>query len=464
MLVALALAFTVLRPPPTPGPFGRDFEAYYAAGATWNAGGDPYSRMIWQVERTIDGVDTTHEEMLPFVGPPASLPLWSLFARLPHPIALRVWSTLLSAAFLTLIASALRLARAPRDPLLYLSCAGFAFASGPIISDIALGQVALLSAAMLALAQVAYRARSRIGAIGTTLVAAIQPNLALVLVARMRSRFDIACASSAACAFLAIGFGAATGFGGWSAYLARLRAHGSAERFITIQHTPSAIAYAFGLSEAAATAIGLGIALAAIAFTVFAIVRLRLGATAATLLSIALLPLAIPFFHEHDFVITLVPAIVLAMCARGRIQLLAGVGTALVMVDWFGFAQRENAHAQIITLALAMALGFAGIALANDDKRRFAFSSVLTILIAAAIIVPIARAHVAPTWPDTLPPGYRGAVGADASAVWGDEQHAAGLDRREPTWAALRLFPLIGCLVLAGSILGAGKRRELPAD
>ena len=42
--VALVLGFTVFRPAPTPGPYARDFEAYYAAGAVWDAGGDPWSR------------------------------------------------------------------------------------------------------------------------------------------------------------------------------------------------------------------------------------------------------------------------------------------------------------------------------------------------------------------------------------------------------------------------------------
>src|ERR1700726_4519039 len=101
-LIAIALAFTLFRPPPTPGPFARDFEAYYSAGATWNAGGDPWSRDVWQTERTIAGVDASRDELLPFAGPAASLPLWSLFARLPFDAARIVWSVLLLLAVLVL--------------------------------------------------------------------------------------------------------------------------------------------------------------------------------------------------------------------------------------------------------------------------------------------------------------------------------------------------------------------------
>ena len=71
-----------MRPVGTPGPLLRDFEAYYAAGATWALGGDPYGREVWRVERRVPGVDASHEELLPFVGPPFSLPLWRSFAAL----------------------------------------------------------------------------------------------------------------------------------------------------------------------------------------------------------------------------------------------------------------------------------------------------------------------------------------------------------------------------------------------
>lgn len=61
----------------------RDFEAFYAAGVAANHGADPYGRAIWDAEKTIPGVDLSHNETLPFVGPPAGLPLWRALARLP---------------------------------------------------------------------------------------------------------------------------------------------------------------------------------------------------------------------------------------------------------------------------------------------------------------------------------------------------------------------------------------------
>ncbi|GAC1587289.1 MAG: hypothetical protein NVS3B28_11650 [Candidatus Velthaea sp.] len=464
MLVALALAFTLLRPPPTSGPFGRDFEAYYAAGLTANAGGDPYSRDIWRGERTIAGVDTSHDELLPFVGPPASLPMWSLFARLPQPVALRIWIGVLIGAYLFLIASALALARAPRNAFVYVLCAGFAFASGPIVSDIALGQVALLSAAALGGSLLAYRARRPAGAIAATLLAAIQPNLVLPLIARMRSRWSLVMAASAAGLFSALTFITSHGAAGIAAYAVRLRAHGDAERFVTIQDTPTAIAYAFGASESAAIAYGWVLALTAVIATIAAILRERLRPTSAALLAIAMLPLAMPFFHEHDFVLELIPAIVLAVNARGRTRALAAVATILVMVDWFGFAQRPPAHAQLVAFALATAFGFAGLGPLTSGARRYGFTGVLTVVALVALVIPLARTHPAPTWPDMLPSKYHAPAAADASTVWGDEQRRAGLQARDPIWGALRTLPLGGCLLLGGAILlHARKRRSFAA-
>jgi hypothetical protein len=69
------------------------------------------------------------------------------------------------------------------------------------------------------------------------------------------------------------------------------------------------------------------------------------------------------------------------------------------------------------------------------------------------VAVPLARAHPAPTWPDALPPAYRAPARADASAVWADEQRAAGLDAREPAWGLLRAFPLAGCAALGAAVL-----------
>ncbi|MDB5070667.1 MAG: hypothetical protein JWM87_1778 [Candidatus Eremiobacteraeota bacterium] len=459
MAIALVLAFTLFRPPPTQGPFGRDFEAYYAAGATWNAGGDPWSRAVWSVERTIGGVDASRDELLPYVGPAAALPLFGALARLPHPVAVRIWSGLIAAALCALILAALALARTRRITVL-LGAFALGICSAPAMSDIALGQVALLSAAAVACALLAYERRAVAAGSFATLLAALQPNLALVLIARLRDRTALLCAALGALAFATLTLIAGGGGPGFVAYLHRLAEHGNAERFVTIQHTPAAIAWSLGASAGVATAAGTVCALAAIAATAVATVRARLDARDGTLLAIAALPLAVPFFHEHDFVIELIPLLVLAVRARGTARVLTTVATVLICVDWLGLAQRPPAAAQIVALGLAVACAL--VALGPDTRTTRAdvvpFAALLAL---ACVALPAAHAHPAPTWPDALPATYHAPANADASAVWADEQHAAGLDERQPAWGMLRAVPIAGCIMLGSAIILTHRAKQM---
>ncbi|GAC1574822.1 MAG: hypothetical protein NVS3B7_06930 [Candidatus Elarobacter sp.] len=462
MVVALALAFSLFRPLPTQGPFARDFEAYYAAGATWNAGGDPWSRAVWPVERTIHGVDASRDELLPYVGPAAALPLLGALARLPHPLAVRLWTGRLAGAYGALMLATFALARTRRGTALFGATA-FSFASGPLTSDVALGQIALLSAAGIACALVAYERRAAAstyaaGAVAT-LIAGLQPNLALALIARMRDRRALLSATLGALAFAALTLVAGGGVHGFLGYLHRLGEHGRAEGFATIQHTPAAIAYAFGATAAVATAAGTAVALAAVAAVVIVTQRARLDARDGALLALAALPLAVPFFHEHDFVLELIPLLVLALRARGPARAWSGVAASLVLVDWFGLAQRASAHGQI--LAEGVAVAFAFVTLGPGPRAcRTDIAPLAALIVLACAALPLANVAPAPTWPDALPIRYHARTDADASAVWAGEQRAAGLDARQPAWGALRALPLTGCIVLGVALTLHGRRRK----
>jgi hypothetical protein len=454
------LAYSLLRPPPTAGPFGRDFEAYYAAGAVWNAGGDPWSRAVWGVERQIPGVDAARDELLPYVGPAAALPLFGALALLPHSVALRCWSAILAAAYGALFLASLALGGTRRVAAL-VAAAAFGIASGPGTSAFALGQVALVAAAGIACALVAYERRWIAGGALATLLAAAQPNLALVLIARMRDRVALFCAALAAAAFALLTLWAGGGARGALAYASRLAEHARAERFDTIQYTPAAIAAAFGAADPVATGIGYVCAVGAIVATVVVTVRLRLAPREGTLLAISMLPMAVPFFHEHDFVLELIPLYLLALQTRGTTRAWAGIATAMVLVDWLGIAQRPAAAGQIIALAIVTACAF--VVMGRGERvMRADLAPFGAVLVLACLAIPLARAFPAPTWPDALPAAYRAPVGADASATWAAEQHAAGLDARVPAWGALRAIPLAGCIVL-GAVVVLGRRRRVAA-
>jgi hypothetical protein len=440
------LAATLFRPAPVPGPFARDFEAYYAAGATWNAGGDPWSRDVWQVERTIGGVDAARDELLPFAGPAASLPLWSAFARLPFAVARIVWVVLLVLAFAALAAGAAALAHVRLTPSRVASALLFGAVTGPVISDIALGQAALVSAAALGVALLMLERRSP-WAIAAAFVAALQPNLALPLAVRFVERRNAVLLGAAVAAFLAITLLAGGGGRGFLAYLQRLGEHGASERFIVIQYGVPGILASFSVPRAGAEITGNIFALLALAGTAVAAVRLRVQTRLVAAGAIAALPWAVPFFHEHDFVIELIPAIVLAASANARVRMLAGIAALCTLVNWLGVAQRPSSAAQTVCLALAAACAFAAL-----PNRALRAASPLPPLIACAVLatslIPLALSHPAPVWPDALG-AFHAAPGLDASAVWAAEQQRAGLGASVPAWGVLRAIPLLGCAILA---------------
>jgi hypothetical protein len=459
----VVLAATLFRPPPTAGPFARDFEAYYAAGATWNAGGDPWSRDVWRVERTIGGVDPSRDELLPFAGPAASLPLWSLFARLPFDVARAVWVALLVLAFAVLAVAAAALAHVRLTPSRAASALLFGAVTGPFISDVALGQAALVSAAAVGVALLLLE-RDSPWAIAAALVTGIQPNLALPLAVRLVRQRSALLLAAAAAIFLALTFVAGGGGPGLVAYLHRLGDHGASERFIVIQYGLPAVLASFSIDPAAATVPARIVALLAVIGTALAVLRLRVQTRLAAVIAIAALPWVVPFFHEHDFVIELIPAIVLAASADARVRMFAAIASACTLVNWFGVAQRPGTAAQTVCLALALACAFAAL-----PNRALRASSPLPPLIAcavlAAIAIPLALAFPAPVWPDTLG-AFHAAPGLDASAVWAAEQQRAGLGALVPAWGVLRAIPLLGCAVFALTAYvaaGAGATTTRPA-
>ncbi len=401
------------------------------------------------MERTIPGVDTSHDELLPFVGPAAALPFWSLLARLPFTSARIVWELLLGAAVVALALGSLALARGEtsrrRTALaLILTCV-----CGPVISGFTLGQAALAGAASTILALVALERRSA-WALPAAFIAAIQPNLALSLATRVGDRRAFAWLAAAATAFLAVTLAAGDGLHGLIAYVSLLREHGAAERAIAIQHTVPALAAGFGVSPAIAGVLGGLTSLVALAAVVAAMLRLRAEPVAVACIGVALLPFIAPFFHEHDFAIDLLPAIVLLVRGNARVRAIAACATVMTMVDWFGLAQRPQASVQITALAFAIA---AVCALLGHSVR----APFITAALLVAATLPLAHTFVAPTWPDALG-DYHAPPGADISTIWFQEGVRSGLAAVVPAWSVLRAIPLIGCglFAYASALLAAG--------
>jgi len=419
----------------------RDFEAFYAAGVTANAGADPYGRAIWQAERAIPGVDTTHDETLPFVGPPAALPLWRALALLPFATAGRIWGGMLACAMLVFVFGTLALVGAPEEATIVLGGAIFAGAFGALISDVALGQLALFSAAGIIATLLLLRSRAWLSASITTAVAAFQPNLCIVLIPRAADVRALAAFALGALIFLVMMLGTG-GLGGIERYLHLLTIHGAAEKRTVIQITAGGIALGFGAGHAVVTFVRYASALIALVLGVIAIRRIA-EPVARVGIAVCVLPFVVPFFHEHDFVLLLLPALYCAIHARGATLAFSALASTLCGVDWLGLGQRPNAEIQSVVLSIACALGFALLA----RMRSLAFTGLIVPLAVIAVSL-VARTHPVPIWPDALPAGWHGPTGVGVSALWELEQRAAGLETQDPVWAFLRLISLVSDALL----------------
>jgi hypothetical protein len=434
---AVIIALLFARPHPTPGPPMRDFEAYYAAGTTWNAGEDAYSQAIWPQEQRLSGVDAHRYEALPFVSPPALLPLFGAIARLPFDAANVLWRTLLIFALAALALLTLRLARLALTLESFVAIAVAALGFGPLTSALALGQIAL-PAFLFAVLAVVWRPAA--------LLAWMQPNVALTLAPLLFSRRALSfivpgAVFAGACVLVA-------GMGGTARYAGVLHAHGNAEQLSAIQITPAAIAYGFGAAPHLAAAIGIIVAVGAAACWLL-LIRAAADMPARFCATCALLPLAMPFFHEHDLLVLFVPAIAFTVRAGARVWPPAALGALFAATDWLGLAQRPDGTLQ--TLLLIGALGAALIALRERPQARMLVvpGIVLAAIGAAALF---ASAHPAPVWPDAMHQLPATASANDISSAWNQEQRATGLFAANFVWAALRLCSLLGCVLTACAI------------
>ncbi len=442
----IAAALLAARPTPQPGPFLRDFEAYWAAGSTWIGHDDPYGRAIWKAERAVAGVDRARDELLPFVNPPATLAAWSLLARLPYEIAAVCWSAVLLASLLGLVAAVLYAGEATLGPAPFLAALAVAIGFGPMTSDLALGQIAL--PAFLGAVLVAITAeRSLFVATISACVAFAQPNLALGLIARLRSgRVALALLLAAAITY-AIGW-LFYGYAWPLAYARIIAAHGFAERFSAIQITAFSIARGLGATPEGAQFVDAGVAVLAIAAAI-TIARRVDNPFARFAAFSALVPFVAGFVHEHDLIVAYPAAIWCALRTREPSRALALAGTLLVSVDWLGLAQRPSGVAQSALLAAAAFAAFA--ALGQRSQLRDALVVTPAFAVIFVVAARLATRNPLPVWPGPLG-AFHAPLGASVAAVWSAEQAASGLLAPVPAWALLRALSLLGCALLAYAI------------
>ena len=439
MLFAAA-AITIARPPATPGPPLRDFEAYYAAGQTARAHADPYTSAIWNAERGVPGVDASRVELLPFVGPPAFLPVFAALGLLAYPFACAVWMALLCGLLLIMVLVLLARAgelSAGTVAASILIAIGF----GPLSSDLLLGQGAAIGVACSTLAVLLLESPPL--AFALIFCSAIQPNIAIALFSQLRRRTALITGVAAACVFAFVCV-AIVGPAQAAGYFQILRDHGVAERFAIIQITPASIAYGFGASPGWALATDIAVAIAALMVWAIVMRTSRMRSFERLAFSFALLPFVMPFFHEHDFVALFPVVIWYVMQADNRSWPLLASVSLLCAIDWLGIAQRPHAFMQMALLCLTALCGL--FALCELRLRALLLPlGVIGLFLLAGLI---AQHTTAPVWPDAMRPGTVD-LHLPAASIWQDELQRTGQIAIAPFLAALRLLTLIGSGLLA---------------
>jgi hypothetical protein len=419
LAIALMLAaFFALRPPAAPGAGARDFQAYLAAGAAYDAHTDPYGAQIARYEPELAGLPGA---MLPFVGTPASLPWWGGFARMDASTAIALWDALLILSLGALAYAGWRLCGgATRSSFVAVLCVTAAFA--PVDASIALGQTALPAVACMTLAvALDGAALAALVALGTAAAFALQPNLAVALAFGMRGTRKRVAALAGLALFAAASL-AVAGAGGLLRYQHLLAQHAAAERGSAVQ---------FG----APLAFGIVALLAAIWIAWRSRdARLGFGALACGL------PFVVGFFHPQDFVVVLPAALLAIRRAPKAWAGVAAVATLACGAAWLDAAQHHAALAQDAVLATALLCGIYALRPLHLIAMLFAAALMVT---AFAVAV---HGHV-PVWPDAMHP-FHVPPGTTAPAQWHLELLRSGLLTRNATSAALRAISLAGCAAL----------------
>lgn len=458
LLAAFGIAYAIWLPFRPIGAPMTDFSAYYAAGRTWAHGGDPYSREIWQVEKSLPGVDPKRPELLPYVGPPVSLPLWAFFGLFSYRVAMVLWGIVLLACAATIVAVPVVLCRRRCGPGSILSLTVLTLVMGPVVTGISVGQAALPAAACVAVAIACAVARRWTAMTLAAFVAALfKPNDALSLAGALHQPAAVAAAAVAAVLSVAANLPFAGGVHGLLRYVHVVGEQSAAERYFSYQLTPTSIAYGFGMDPHAAAALGTAIGVVAVVLAVAAIVATRASVLSAATIACALFPFAVPFEHEPDLALTMFAGLVVALRAGGGAWAAGALGMTLACVDAFGMAQGWAGIAFSIVTAAVAALQLAVLAPRGIRNARTAPFAAIAVLAVAAAFAPPTKL---PMWPDTLPQHVAISANASANVQWHDEIVASGLEEQRPWASLLRTITLTGCLLIAyGAIRMAAAER-----
>jgi hypothetical protein len=385
MGLAVLLLVAVFVPATRPSALLRDFDAFYCAGQVLNGGGDPYrAEPLGACERVAKPgplLTGSANLAMPAPLPPYALVPFVVLARLPYVFAALTW-TLLLALSVTVTVAALRAVTGL--PVVVL---GFGFLLGDAYASLALGQIAPIAVAGIAVAAMLLEAgRDELAACAAG-VAMLEPHVGLPVCAslfiwRARTRLPLI-GVAAVCGVVSV---AVAGTATLIEYLREvLPAHALSE---IANEKQFSLTYALArLHLPPATALHVGEAWYAVAVVIAIWTAGRIAASGGGSAHLATIPAAFavcggPFVHISQIAAAMPAAFLLYARAPDRRTAIAIVALA---IPWIQFANLGSIFVPLAALVAAY------LALELIDRRPAAAavaacSAVLLLEAAIALV------------------------------------------------------------------------------
>ncbi len=173
-----------------------------------------------------------------------------------------------------------------------------------------------------------------------------------------------------------------------------------------------------------------------------AILCTRANAVDAVAIACAAFPFVVPYEHEPDLALALLPALLVVFRARGATWALGAFGAVLVTTDPFALAQGRPGLAFTLVTATVVALQLVALGPARSGRFRFVPLAAVALIALVGVFAPPRRL---PMWPAAVPQHVAVAPNSSANAIWHDEIVASGLETERPWASVLRLLALAGC-------------------
>jgi hypothetical protein len=237
----------------------------------------------------------------------------------------------------------------------------------------------------------------------------------------------------------------ASGVDGLRSYLGVMAEHARSEQTFAFQYAPLALAYGFGAMPFAAGVAATLTATIAIAATASWAWLTRASLVSRTAVAAAALPFVLPYVHEPDMAIAVLPALYAVLRARGVVWAFGAAGTVMLLAYPLALTQGPAGVAFAVVMAAVCALQVARLGPRDDLRLRLVPLGVVPLIALLGLFAPPEHATI---WPATVPAITALTPDMTAATIWRTELASLHLDGPQPWIALLRCLTLTGCALV----------------